>query len=506
MNDNDKLIFKNTIIIYVRMIIVTIVGLYSSRIILQALGVSDYGLYNVVGGLIAMLNFISAAMSTTTRRFINIEMGKPNGNLNKIFNISLVLHILFALLILIIAETIGLWYIYNYLNVEIGKEADAFFVFQISTIVACVGVINIPYQSLIEANERFLQSALIDVITTFIKLGLVIYLLYYNGNSLRFYSVSVCLVTLISFVLYHYYCHRSWPDVIKKHFYRDRDKYKEIIGFNNYTALGAAASIGKSQGSTLLINSFFGTAVNGAFAIAFQVESYIYMFVNKLTLATNPQIAKNLSGGTMDRVNSLVEKNSRYSILIMTIFFFTVTPEMDFILKVWLKNAPEEATFLCILTMIDALVKSFTEGTNGYIQASGKIKWFQLLSSFTLLINLPVGYILFKIGLQPYWIIISFIVSSIVNRLLSLWLMKSLLKFNLINFVSSAYARPLIVISILGLLSFFLKSWLHVTCISGFIGICSMCILSVILVFFIGLNNTERRMIINHIKPFFVKP
>ena len=487
------------------MIIVTIVGLYSSRIVLQALGVSDYGLYNVVGGLIAMLNFISTAMATTTRRFVNIEMGTPNGNLNKIFNISLVLHIIFALFILIIAETVGLWYINNYLNVEIGKEADAFFVFQISTIVACLGVINIPYQSLIEANERFFQSALIDITTTFLKLGLVIFLLYYRGNALRFYSVSICVVTLISFILYHYYCHRSWPEVIKRHFYRDRDKYKEIIGFNNYTALGAAATIGKSQGSNLLINSFFGTAVNGAFAIAFQVESYIYMFVNKLTLATNPQIAKNFSGGTIDRVNNLVEKNSRYSILIMTIFFFTVTPEMDYILKVWLKNAPEEASFLCTLTMIDALVKSFTEGTNGYIQASGKIKWFQLLSSLTLLLNLPLGYFLFKIGLQPYWIIISFIGTSIIYRFLSLWLMKSLLDFKILKFVLSAYARPLIVISILILLSFVFKNLMGETCYSGFIGVCSMGIMSAIFVFIIGLNNGERNKIINHIKTYIVK-
>ena len=376
---------------------------------------------------------------------------------------------------------------------------------QISTIVACLGVINIPYQSLIEANERFLQSAIIDITTTFVKLGFVIYLVYYDGNSLRFYSVSVCIVTFISFILYHYYCHRSWYDVIKLHFYRDRDKYKEILSFNNYTALGAAATIGKSQGSTLLINSFFGTAVNGAFAIAFQVESYIYMFVNKLTLATNPQIAKNFSGGTLDRVNSLVEKNSRYSILIMTIFFFTVTPEMNYILKIWLKNAPKEATFLCILTMIDALVKSFTEGTNGFIQASGKIKWFQLLSSFSLLLNLPFGYFLFKMGLQPYWIIISFIFTSVIYRLLSLWLMKALLNFNVKEFVLSAYARPLIVISLLGVISLVLKNWIRVPGFSGVIGICTMGILSAILVFKIGLNNSEQKKFSNHIKLYFVK-
>ena len=178
LSSDNKLIFKNTIIIYARMIIVTLVGLFSSRFVLQALGVSDYGLYNIVAGLITMLNFVGIAMCTTTRRFINIEMGKPDGNLNKVFNVSLLIHIGFALFIFVVAETIGLWYIHNLLNVETGKETDAMFVFQISTIVACIGIINIPYQSLIEAHERFFSAAVIDVITTLTKLGLVIILIY----------------------------------------------------------------------------------------------------------------------------------------------------------------------------------------------------------------------------------------------------------------------------------------------------------------------------------------
>ena len=177
MKPDNKTILKNTIFIYARMIIVIFIGLFSSRFVLQALGVSDYGLYNVVGGLIAMLNFISTAMCTTTRRFVNIEKGKEGGNVNKVFNISLILHVAFAILVLIIAETIGLWYIYNYLNVTAEKMSDAIFVFEISTIVACIGIINVPYQSLIEANERFDIAAIIDITTNVLKLLLVFVLI-----------------------------------------------------------------------------------------------------------------------------------------------------------------------------------------------------------------------------------------------------------------------------------------------------------------------------------------
>ena len=495
LNKDNKTIYKNTIIIYVRMIVVTLIGLFSSRFVLQALGASDYGLYNVVGGLIAMLNFISTAMATTTRRFVNVEMGKPDGNVNMVFNISLLLHIGFALFILVIAETVGIWYIYNVLNVAEGKLGDAMFVFQFSTIVACIGIINIPYQSLIEANEQFGKAAIIDISTTVVKFALVVILLYYTGNALRFYAICMCVVTLFSFILYHGVCLKQWPDSIRYKYYKKSPLYREILVFNNYTALGAAVSISKSQGSNLLINFFFGTIVNAAFAIAYQVESYVYMFVNKLTLAANPQVAKNFSGGSMERVNVLIEKNSKYSILIMTIFFFAVVPELDFILKMWLKEVPEGTSFLCLLTLIDALVKSFSEGTNGYVQASGRIKWFQLIYSIILLSNLPIGYIMFLNGFPPYWIIICFILTSILYRFLSLYMMSRLLDFNVRRYIKNAYVRPIYVIIIM-IAGSVLYSNLEMT--SMFLhlsGITVMFLVTTTMVFMIGLSKEEKKQI-----------
>lgn len=491
MNDN-KLILKNTIIIYLRMIIVTIVGLYSSRFILQALGVSDFGLYSVVGGLIGMLNFISASMGTTTRRFLNIEMGKQDGNLNKVFNICLLLHILFALLILVVAETIGIWFINNVLNVDPGKEGDAMFIFQISTFVACLGIVNIPYQSLIEANERFFQAAIIDILTTFLKFGFVIYLIFYDGNALRFYAVSVCIVTFISFLLYQYYCHKSWSDVVKFKCYMDYAFYKEILIFNNLTAVGAASSLGRSQGSTLLINYFFGTIVNAAYAIASQVESYIYIFAVKITLASNPQLAKNFSSGNTERAFFLAEKNSRYSILIMTVIFFAFIPEVDFILKIWLKEVPAGTSLFCVLTMVNALIKSFIEGTNGYIQASGKIKWFQYITSLMLLLNLPIGYILFKLEFKSYWILISYIFTTFLSRIITLWLMKRILGFPVIAFIRKAYLRPVGVILILSFLYILFKYNNIVPFDNGFYGIVLFFVASCLISFLVGLTASER--------------
>ena len=497
LSKDNQLIYRNTIIIYARMLFVTFVGLFSSRFVLQALGASDYGLYNVVGGLIAMLNFISTAMVTTTRRFVNVEMGKPDGNINKVFNICLLLHIGFALLILIIAETVGIWYINNMLNVAPGKEVDAMFVFQISTIVACIGIINVPYQSLIEAHEFFAKAAIIDIFTTAVKFAFVLVLLLYSGNALRFYAISICLVTLLSFALYPSVCKKNWADLIKWHYYGRSPLYKEILVFNNYTALGAIASIGKSQGSNLLVNFFFGTIVNAAFAIAYQVESYVYMFVNKISLAANPQVAKNYSGGSFERVNSLIEKNSKYSILIMTVFFFTIVPELDFILGLWLKNVPKGTSLLCMLTLIDGLIRSFSEGTFGYIQASGKIKWFQILSAVVLLINLPLGYFLFRMGAPAYSIILCFITTSVIYRIISLILMKKLLGFDAINYISNAYIRPLVIIFLLTAVVMMYKQVVITAFFYHVLFIFLFFIISLVTVLTIGLTRSEKEMIVN---------
>ena len=499
LSKDNQLIYRNTLIIYARMLFVTFVGLFSSRFVLQALGASDYGLYNVVGGLIAMLNFISTAMVTTTRRFVNVEMGKPDGNINKVFNICLLLHIGFALLILVIAETLGIWYINNMLNVAPGKENDAMFVFQISTIVACIGIINVPYQSLIEAHEFFGKAAIIDILTTAVKFAFILVLLLYSGNALRFYAISICLVTLLSFALYHRVCKKKWADTIRWHYYGRSPLYKEILVFNNYTALGAIATIGKSQGSNLLVNFFFGTIVNAAFAIAYQVESYVYMFVNKISLAANPQVAKNYSGGSLERVNSLIEKNSKYSILIMTVFFFTIYVELDYILSVWLKEVPPGATLLCQLTLIDALVRSFSEGTNGLVHASGKIKWFQIVGSIILLSNLPLGFMLFKIGFEAHWIIICFIATSVGYRGISLYMMHSILKFDVKRYFVRAYLSPILVIGVLVCYSIVYNSFLKTGVQFHVLGILLTLVLSLISAFILGLDKKEKEAILSMI-------
>lgn len=497
IQNGNKRIAVNTAIIYVRMVVVTLIALCTTRYVLEALGVSDYGLFNVVGGLVSMLNIISIAMHTTTRRYINVEMGKPNGDLNKVFNICFVLHVGFALFILFLAETIGLYYICHFLNVAPDKLNDAIFVFQFSTFVSVLGIINVPYQGLLDAYEKFGTMALIDFSTTLLKIPLVILLIHYSGNALRFYAVGVCSISFVSFVLYQYICHRQYSSIIKLKRVWDKKLYREILIFNNYTALGAASYLGRSQGATMLINYFFGTLVNGAFAIAYQVENFIIMFVNNLSTASDPQITQSYSSGDSNRTFYLVEKTSKYSILIMLLLIFPINVELEFLLTIWLGKIPEGTLLFCRWIFVSLFIRSLASGVPSIIQATGKVKGFQLIVSSLSLIGLPISFLFLYFGMSVEWVIIVFAAMDLVCRGLFLVLLKRLTGCNLVYFTRTVFL-PVVYI-LLGLFIYiFGFSYLTITetsyhVLSLFVAIFYVTILS----FFVGLTTNEKKVVID---------
>ena len=498
---NNKKIAKNTLIVYSRLFIAMFVGLLTSRFVLQALGASDFGLYNVVGGVIAMFTFISGSLATTTTRFINYEMGKVDGNINKIFNISNTLHIFFAIIILLLTEIIGVFYINNYLNVVPGKEADAMFVFQVSTIVACIGIINIPYQSLFIANEKFGTIAIIDIINTLIKLILALVLLIYKGNALRFYAVCMSLTTLFLFVSYHYLCYKYWSKEVKWNFVSKLKPYKELLIFNNYNLLATGSIIARSQGSNILINYFFGTTVNAAYAIGNSVQHYVNIFIGNFDTATAPQITQNLANGNIERSLYLVNKTCRICILLMEIVFFTLIVELDLILHLWLENSIPDGTYtFCKYTLLIAVVSSTSGGLGQFINGSGKIKWFKIEMSVLYFSCLIFGYIAFKFGFPAYTIIILFVVTDVIHRSIQLFLLKVLMSFNIIRFIKEAYYRPFITFIIL-LAYVKMYGVLNISNIPyKFIGIFVTLLISSCIVYYFGLYKSERNKLILLVK------
>ena len=438
MQTNSKRIAINTIVIYVRMIVTTLVGVFTTRIVLKSLGVSDFGLYNVVGGIIVMLNIVSIGMSTTTTRYINHEQGEVNGNTNKIFNLCLMLHAFAGLFLLIIAETIGLLYIYYVLNVSADKLSDAVFVFQVSTITALIGVINVPYQSLLQSYERFDQVAYIDIIFAILKLLFVLLLLVGTGNPLRVYAVGMSAITFFSFVAYTGLCYKQWYDVVRLRFYKDWKKMKEIFVFNNYVVIGAASYMGRSQGSTMIVNYFFGTAVNGAMAIAYQIENYLITFVTNIGRAASPQIFQSYATNVENSVRLTVNV-TKYSSILMLLIVFPVFVAIEWLLGLWLGDIPKGTILFCQLTLVSAFLRSLSEGLPTLIQANGNIKVFQLTGSILELMCMPIAALAFYLGAPSATILVIYSTFTFLYLWVRLPMIKHYLKLDVTPFLKEAF-------------------------------------------------------------------
>ena len=491
MKDN-ALIIKNSIVLYIRLLIISIVGLLTSRFILQALGVSNFGLYSVVGGIVTMMAFLNIVMVSTTFRYIAFEIGRGElDDITKVFNISLVIHLALALIVIILAGTIGIFYIKNYLNVGAGKLNDAIFVFVFSMAATVVSIISIPFQGLLVAQEKFTITAPVEILKSVIKLGMVLMILHYTGNRLRIYAIIVAVVTFIPPVLYYMYCRYHFPSIIHWKFQTDIKKYKEMVGFSGWIMIGAGASVGQVEGSALIINSFFGTILNAGFGIATQVNTIVKMFSQSLNQAVVPQITKSYSSGSTDRTLRLVIYASKYSFFLMLFPSLPILLETNFILNLWLKEVPVFTKIFIQIMLVNALIATMSAGIPSAVQATGKIKYFQIVLSSLLLLSLPIAYFGFKKGLPPYTILLVFSFTAIITFIVQNFMLKRIINFNVEMYLKKAFLRMMLVlVSVLPL--FFIRDLFN----PGFLRFISISTLAIIWLFsaiyFLGIERDEK--------------
>lgn len=504
MNDNKK-IALNSIILFVRLCIVSVISLISARLVLQALGASDYGLYNVVGGIVALLNVVNTAMITTTYRYIAFELGKgQEGNTNKVFNSSLAIHVMFGLMILVIGLPVGEWYVNNYLNVPVESLSNARFVLRISIFTTMLSTVLVPYQGLLVAFEKFYVSAVIDIITQCLKLAAVFALLRAVGDKLRLYAMIMMGYTSISSILFLVYSYRHHYATCRLNFNKDWKLYREMFSFSGWILFGACSSVGKTQGSAMIINYFFGTIVNAAFAVANQVENFILMFSRMLNQAAVPQITKSFSGGNQNRSVKIASYISKYTYILMLLVAFPLILEMDFILNIWLKDVPEGANEFCQLMILGALLGCMGEGIPALTQASGKIKIFQLVLSTLSLTGLPISFLCYKFGAAPYTILIVYCGISLVGAVVRLILLKRILNIDIRYFITTSYSRmlyitiPLIVVYVLFDSSNF-------TTVQHIMALAFFEIFLLIDILLLGVDKTEREIIREQIRDFKTK-
>ena len=500
--DDNKTIAVNSIIIFVRLVVTTVISVYASRIVLDALGASDYGLYNVVGGIVTMLNVINSAMLSTTYRYLAFEIGKVSeGSPNKVFNICISIHAIFALLLLVVGLFVGLWYVNNYLNIPDGKLDDARFVLVISCITTAVSTVFVPFHGLQVAYEKFAINATIDIVSHLIRIGALL-LFVYTGNRIRTYTLIMMVYILFSSFMYFAYCFIKYEDVIRLKIYKDYTLVKQMLSYAVWTLFGAVANMAKNQGSAIIINFFYGTVVNAAFAIANQVEGFILMFAKSLSNAAIPQITKNFSGGNKGRSTTLTCYISKYTFLLMSMVAFPVLMEMDFLLGLWLKEIPAGATIFCKLVVLGGLLDCLGAGIPALVNATGNIRNYQVIVHTFTLLGLPISFVLYKLGYTEYTISVVFCAIIFLSAFLKLFLLKRIFKFNVLNFIQISYTR-MFVVSLPLAIAYFYYSPANYSVGGHFLGLVLSELFVIACILILGFDRRERCLIKEYMRPFF---
>lgn len=503
INVSNKLIVKNSIYLYSRLVAVTIIGLLSSRYTLAALGAENYGLYSVVGGVVYAMAFINNFMVSTSYRFIAVEIGKPHGNINKAFNVSLVIHAALSLLVLILAFTVGMYYVLNYLRVPEGRLDDAVFVFVMAVINVVFVILGTPFQGLLVSKEKFSITVPIEVTTKSIALGFVIALGFMPGNRLVLYSIFITFAHILNPFVYIVYGYRKYFNEIRPRLYKGRALYLDMIKFSGWMGVGATANMFEHQGSAIIINKFFGTLLNASFGIANQVKSMVSMFAHGIGQAVVPQIAKSYSAGNEARSKRLVSFASKFSFFLLLVPVTPIMLEIDYILGVWLSSVPVYTSSFVRIILINSLVKSISSGIPTLIQASGKVGKFTLATSFTLVLSLPLAYLFFSLGYPPYAISFIFTSISIVSLIVIIVMLKAILNFDVGFFLKEVVLRDLYVVLFVvpsaGLL-LLPPGWLRVIlCIA----VSETLLISSI--YLVGMDQRERELIQNTAKSIIGK-
>ncbi|MDL2323458.1 lipopolysaccharide biosynthesis protein, partial [Bacteroidales bacterium OttesenSCG-928-A17] len=401
-------ITKNTTVLYIRMLFSMIVSLYTSRVVLNTLGVEDYGIYNVVGGIVVLFGFFNNAMSASTQRFLTFELDRGSfERLRSVFGVSVTLHSIIALIIFILAETIGLWFLNTQINIPFERIEAANWVYQFSIFSFIITVITVPYSASIISHEKMSFYAYLGIIEVILKLLIVFILTYGNYDKLKFYAMLTFIVILIIRFTYVLYCRKEFNES-KSGFLWDKELFRSMGSFANWNLLGVFAGIGYNQGVNILLNIFFGPTINAARGITFQVQGAVNNFVSSFQTAVNPPIVKAYATNNISFLYNLVFTSSKASFFLLFIISLPVMINTEEILTLWLKNPPDYSTTFTRLILCDILVGALSGSIHTLVQATGNIKKYQLLVSGILLLNLPLSYLFLKMGYPPQ---ITFIIS-----------------------------------------------------------------------------------------------
>lgn len=502
ISENNKRIAKNTALLYIRMLLIMSVTLYTSRVVLQVLGVEDFGIYNVVGGIVAMFSFINASMSGATARFLMYEMGENNKNkLRIIFNSALLIHISIALLIILIAETVGLWFLNTRLVIPADRMNAAIWVYQFSILSTVVSVTQVPYNACIIAHEKMDVYAYVEILNVILKLLIVFLLVAGDFDKLIFYALLIFLVSTVIACIYRLYCVRHFDESKLLHQWHF-ENIKPMLSFSGWDLYGNMSTVARTQGINMLLNMFFGPLLNAASGIAGQVQGAVMSFAGNVVIAVKPQIIKSYAAGEYSRMVSLVMNASKLTFLLLLLLSLPLIVEMHFVLSLWLKTVPEYTVQFCVCTLLFNFFATMSVVVVTAAHATGKVKRPSLINGTLYLSVIPVSYVAFKFGLSPVTSYIFNIIAVIIGLLSNVWTIhKYIPVFSFKNYIYTVFTRCMAVFLASSGLVWWLKGIIHEEGFFRFIIISIVSTMVVVLLgFYVVLNKSMRIMIVQYIK------
>lgn len=487
------------------MIFIMLVSLYTSRIVLNTLGVEDFGIYNVVGGIVAMFGFLTTSMSTTTTRYITFELGCGDSKRVKvIFNTCQLILGIISVVILVLAETIGLWFLYEKMQIPPERMTAALWVFHASIIAAVVAIMSVPYNAVIVAHEKMSAFAYISILEALLKLLIVYLLLFFSVDKLIFYSVLVVVVQLILRTIYSMYCRKHFQETHLQ-FVIDKSLIKEMTSFTGWNLFGNIAFIAMTQGTNILLNIFFGPLVNAARGLSVQVQGAVIQFSSNFQMALNPQITKSYASGDFPYMHKLISRGGKFTYFFLLLVSLPIMIQTETVLRIWLHTVPDyTAVFLRIL-LITTLLDSITNSLMVAVTATGKVKMYQFFIGLVLLLILPISYLVLKFGGSPESVFIITLVMEIIASIIRIVIVCNLINMNvwdyLITTIWKCFFVTCLAIPLPILLYFSVEdNWF------SFWFICIACILSVSLSFyFVGLEISERYFLKSKLISFIQK-
>ncbi len=504
MNDlnanKTKRIARNTLMLYVRMLVLMLVGLYTSRVVLEALGEDDFGIYNVVGGVVAMFTIMSGALNSAVQRFITFEMGRKEGDLNKVYSTAVTIQLILALVVVIVAEPVGIWFIGNEMTIDPSRIPAAKVVLHFSLLAFVVNLMSVPQMASITAHEKMSAYAWIGLLDGFLRLMVAFLIMKSPIDRLVYYAALMAGVVLAVRAAYGIYCRRNFPECRYRPVF-DKALIKEMFSFAGWNFIGVSSGVLRDHGGNILVNVFSsGTEVNAARGVAFQLNNAIQGFVTNFMTAVNPQITKSYASGDKAYLFPLLRRSSRMSFYLLLVIALPVMFNTEYLLGLWLKSVPGHTALFARLFLVFALSESISNPLITAMLATGNIRNYQIFVGGIQLMNLPVSYLCLKLGAIPEVTVVVAIVISQICFFVRLAMLRGMMGLDVWKYIHDVYLKVWMVVAV-ALIVPLLVCGLMPADFPGFCLSVSVCVLSACLsAIFVGCSGDERRGILSMIR------